>query len=112
MSNESDNSNFVFSPQIVNDNSPQDLNKIAGNITALYTITAPQQGGYYRITLFAQGTFISTWIYVTKTVPVPEFYYPTLTLTVSAFATTMVLMLIRSKVFKNRLKKRLLTQNA
>ena len=98
MSNQSDNAKFIFSPQIVYDNSPQDLSEKTGTITALYTITAPLtlQSGVYGVTLFAQGTYLSIWAYVSAT-PIPEFDGATLILTISAFVIITALVMMRAR---------------
>jgi len=58
LSNMSDNAKFTFKPQSVTDTSPQNLQHVKGNITAIYTITAPSSGGSYMLDLYAQGTTV------------------------------------------------------
>ncbi len=58
MSNQTDNAKFKFNPATVTDNSAQDLNKTAGNITAIYSITAPSAAGIYTLTLYGQGQLL------------------------------------------------------
>jgi hypothetical protein len=57
-SNQSDNAKFTISPAQVNDGSAQDRSPKAGNITALYKITAPATAGFYTLTLYAQGSLM------------------------------------------------------
>ena len=56
MSNQTDNARFTFSPASVLANSTQNLSKANGTISALYKITAPEQGGSYTLTAFLQGS--------------------------------------------------------
>jgi len=58
MANMTGTGNFTIKPQMVTDNSPQDLNPEKGNITALYSITAPETPGSYTLTFYAEGTTI------------------------------------------------------
>jgi hypothetical protein len=58
MANMTDTGNFTIKPQMVTDNSPQDLNPGKGNITAMYTITAPQSPGSFTLTFYAEGTTV------------------------------------------------------
>jgi hypothetical protein len=59
MSTQADNAKFNITPEGVTDNSANDLNQTAGNITAIYTATAPATAGTYLITLYAQGVLVS-----------------------------------------------------
>jgi len=64
MANMTGTGNFTIKPQMVADNSPQDLNRQTGNITALYTITAPEKPGSYTMTLYAEGTTVQVSVAV------------------------------------------------
>ena len=59
-SNQTNNAKFTFSPTQVTDNSAQDVNKAAGNITALYKVTIPisTASGFYILTPYAQGQLL------------------------------------------------------
>ena len=93
-----DNKKFSFNPQIVNDNSPQDLSQKTGTVTALYTITAPAtlQSGLYEIVLSAQGTYLTFWVFVTAT-PIPEFDNATLILNFSVIVIITAFAVMRAR---------------
>ena len=59
MSTAGDNAKFKIDPPGATDNSDVDLNKTAGNITAIYSVTAPAAPGVYNLILYAQGTLVS-----------------------------------------------------
>jgi Ni,Fe-hydrogenase III small subunit len=69
MPNVADNAKFIFDPQEVKDNSPQDLSPIVGNIIAKFNITAPSQSGSYTISLWAQGAIIQGFVKVKAASP-------------------------------------------
>jgi hypothetical protein len=58
-SNQTDNAKFTFSPTSVTALSQYNLSPQQGNITALYTITAPTTPGGYVLTLYSQGTLLN-----------------------------------------------------
>ena len=64
LTNITDNAKFTFSPQSVSDSSPQNLKHQTGNITAIYTITAPATAGNYMLGLYAQGTTVNFMVQV------------------------------------------------
>jgi hypothetical protein len=65
LSNMTDNAKFTFKPQSVTDTSSLNLKHQKGNITAMYTITAPSSPGIYTVTLYAQGTMVGFSVQVT-----------------------------------------------
>ena len=64
MSNDTDTGKFTFSPQMVQDGTPQDLHPATGNITGIYTITAPATAGTYTLTIYVQGTLVTVSAFV------------------------------------------------
>ncbi len=97
-SSQSDNSKFTFDPQIVHDNSPEDLSGTTETIAASYTATSQEtlQNGQYQIELVAQGAHLYFWVSVEGTA-IPEFDNAALILTFSVIMIVAAFSIVRSR---------------